>query len=276
MNLESVCKQTCELAVEVGKFIRQEASHFKRSSIEYKGKNDMVSYVDKETEKKLVSGLQKIIPDSGFITEEKTINTEKRTYTWIIDPLDGTTNFIHGIPCYCISIGLMLSDYAKASSDRQDKLVMGVIYEINLDECFYAWEGSKAFLNGKDIRVSEVNELKDALLATGFPYYDYSQMKPYMEVFDYCIRNTHGVRRWGSAAADLAYVACGRFEGFYEYGLQPWDVAAGVFILQQAGGKISDFSGGTNFVFGKELIACNAGVHAEFLKVMKERFKASA
>ena len=131
-----------------------------------------------------------------------------------------------------------------------------------------------AWLNGKRINVSDKTELKDSLLATGFPYSNYSRMKPYMEVFDYCMKNTHGLRRLGSAAADIAYVACGRFEGFYEYGLNAWDVAAGALIVQEAGGKVCDFNGEDNFLFGKEIITTNASIYNEFLEVVKEKFSA--
>jgi myo-inositol-1(or 4)-monophosphatase len=128
-------------------------------------------------------------------------------------------------------------------------------------------------LNDKEIKVSAVDTLANSLLATGFPYTNFDRMKPYMEVFDYCMRETHGLRRLGSAAVDLAYVAAGRFEGFYEYGLNSWDIAAGAFIIQQAGGEVSDFSGGNNFVFEKEIIATNQNVFNEFLEVVKEKFK---
>jgi myo-inositol-1(or 4)-monophosphatase len=212
-----------------------------------------------------VNALTRLLPSSGFITEENTNNTRSDDYNWIIDPLDGTTNFIHGVPCYCISVALML----------KDSLVMGVVYEINLDECFYAYEDGGAFLNGKKISVSETAELKRSLLATGFPYSDYHRMKEYMDVFNHLMYNTHGLRRLGSAAVDLVYVACGRFEAFYEYGLNAWDVAAGAYIASQAGGKVSDFSGGKNYVFGKEIIATNSAIFEEFLSVVNEKFTAS-
>jgi myo-inositol-1(or 4)-monophosphatase len=262
MNLEQLCHSVCELTKEVGAFIHTEAQRFSASSIEYKGKNDLVSYVDKTAEQQLVAGLQKLLPDSGFITEEKTINTVGEHYNWIIDPLDGTTNFIHGLPCYSISIALL----------KDDVLVMGIVYEINQKECFYAWEGSSAYLNDKTISVSTVDTLSKSLMATGFPYSNYDRMKPYMEVFDYCMHQTHGLRRLGSAAVDLAYVACGRFEAFYEYGLNPWDVAGGAFIVKQAGGKVSDFKGGVNYIFGKEIIAGNNLMFDEFLDVVKNSF----
>ncbi len=262
MELQPLCEQVCGLAKDVGEFIRTERKTFSSASIEYKGNNDMVSYVDKTAEQKLVDGLSKLLPESGFITEENTSNAKGKIYQWIIDPLDGTTNFIHGVPCFCISIALM----------KEETLVIGVIYEINLDECFYAFENGGAFLNGKRISVSSVSKIKDSLLATGFPYSNYSRMKEYMDVFTHFMHNTHGLRRLGSAAVDLAYVACGRFEGFYEYGLNSWDVAAGAFLVKEAGGKVSDFNGGRNFVFGRELVASNEKVFSEFLSVIQEKF----
>jgi len=267
MDLKKLCEEVCRLAREVGDFIRTESRSFSSSSIEIKGHNDLVSYVDKTAEQKIVDQLKQLLPAAGFITEEKTVMQDSSkdktgSYLWIIDPLDGTTNFIHGIPCYCISIALM----------QDNRLVIGVIYEINTDECFYAFENGGAFLNGNRISVSPINKLKDSLLATGFPYSNYSRMKEYMQVFEYLMHHTHGLRRLGSAAVDLAYVACGRFEGFYEYGLNSWDVAAGACIVKEAGGKVSDFSGGDNVVFGREIIASNSAVFEELLGIVREKF----
>jgi len=262
-NLEEITKNVIEIAKQTGQFIRHELHKIKTEQIESKGTHDFVTYVDKTAEKQIVEGLIKLLPDAGFITEEKTIATQEKEYMWIIDPLDGTTNFIHGIPCFSISIALM----------RADDVVSGVIYEVNLDECFYAWEGSKAYLNGNEIRVSPTNQLKDSLLATGFPYHDYSKLEKYLELFTWCLHNTHGVRRLGSAAADLAYVACGRFDAFFEYGLNAWDVAAGVFIVQRAGGKVTDFKGGNDYIFGGELIAGNNNMFEEFLDKTIDSFK---
>jgi myo-inositol-1(or 4)-monophosphatase len=261
-NLEQLCNEVIEIAKTTGEFIRAESVKIKTHHIESKGNHDFVTYVDKTAEKLIVEGLQKVFPDSGFITEEKTIATEQKEYMWIIDPLDGTTNFIHGLPCFSISIGLM----------QGSRIVMGVIYEINLDECFYAWEGGKAYLNGQEIKVSSTTRLNDSLLATGFPYHDYSRLERYLELFAWCLHNTHGVRRLGSAAADLAYVACGRFDAFFEYGLNAWDVAAGVIIVKQAGGTVMDFEGGDNYIFGGELIASNMGIVDEFLDKAKHAF----
>ncbi len=263
IDLKKLCEDVCLLSKQTGSFIKKERESFSTHRIETKGKNDFVSYVDKSSEVKLITQLSVLLPESGFIAEEGTSSKKGEVYNWVIDPLDGTTNFIHGLPCYSISIALM----------RNKELVLGVIYEINLDECFYAWEGSKAYMNDKEINVSKAAVLVDTLLATGFPYYDYSKLNESMELFKYFMKNTHGLRRIGSAATDLAYVACGRFDGFYEYSLQPWDVAAGAFIVQQAGGKVTDFKGENNFIFGKEIVAGNGLCFEEFLSVVKTHFK---
>ena len=263
IDIQTLCKEVCVLSKEVGVFIRSERNKFTSEKIEVKGKNDFDSYVDKTSEKRIIDKLAILLPEAGFIAEEGTSSKKGDIYNWIIDPLDGTTNFIHGIPSFAISIALM----------RNEKLVLGVIYEINLDECFYAWEGSKSYLNGKEINVSNTSKVSDALLATGFPYYDYSRLDEYMELFKYFMRNTRGLRRLGSAATDLAYVACGRFDGFYEYCLQPWDVAAGSFIVQQAGGKVTDFKGEGNYLFNREIVAGNNLFFDEFLDTIKTHFK---
>lgn len=262
INLQTLCQDVCALSKEVGVFIKNEGEKFSLMKVEVKGKNDFVTYVDKTSEKRIVEKLAILLPEAGFIAEEGTSTKKGEIYNWVIDPLDGTTNFIHGIPCFAISIALM----------RNKELILGVIYEINLDECFYAWEGSKAYLNGKEINVTKTAILADSLLATGFPYYDYNRMDDYMKLFNYFMTHTHGLRRLGSAATDLAYVACGRFEGFYEYSLQPWDVAAGAFIVQQAGGKVTDFKGEGNYIFGKEIVAGNTAFFDEFLDAVKKHF----
>ena len=149
---------------------------------------------------------------------------------------------------------------------------MGIVYEINRDELFYAWENSKAFLNGKEIHVKQNKELSKSLLATGFPYYDFKIMQKYLETLHVLMKETQGMRRMGSAAVDLAYVACGRFDGFFEYGLHAWDVAGGAYIVQQAGGKLSDFSGDENYIFGKEIIASSTNLYEPFFRVVNKKF----
>lgn len=262
IELGQILTNTRALVLEVGDFIRQESKQFTASDIEHKGFNDLVSYVDKSAEKKLVDGCSKILSQAGFIAEEGTSNKKGETYNWIIDPLDGTTNFTHGLPIYAISLALM----------QDDKIILGIVNEINRDECFYAIRGEKAFLNEKEIAVSTVRELKHSLLATGFPYYDFDQMQTYLQILNDFMQQTHGLRRMGSAAVDLAYVACGRLEGFFEYNLNAWDVAAGAFIVQQAGGKVTDFKGGNDYIFGREIMAA-CEIHEEMLAVIKNRWQ---
>ena len=265
-QLRDICQRVAALSVEAGKFIRQEAASFDKARIEYKGLNDLVSYVDKETEKLLVKGLMDILPGAGFVTEEGTtkdlaLAENPDHLRWIIDPLDGTTNFIHQLPIYSVSIALM----------QEEEVVIGVVYEVNRDECFYAWQGGGAFCNGSPIRVSPAPTLADSLLSTGFPYYDFEQMNAYLGILNELMRNTHGLRRMGSAAVDLAYVACGRFEGYFEYNLKPWDVAGGVLLVREAGGQVGDFRGGPNYVFGGQLVAAN-GCYAELLGVIQKHW----
>jgi myo-inositol-1(or 4)-monophosphatase len=198
------------------------------------------------------------------LAEEGTVSTEERPWQWIIDPLDGTTNFLHGLPFFSISLALQY----------EGETVIGIVYEANRQELFYSWKGaSAAFLNGKPIHVSPTTQLEDSLLATGFPYYDFERMPAYIEVLQRFMRDTRGLRRFGSAALDLAYVACGRFDGYFEYSLSPWDVAAGAFLVQQAGGQVSDFSGGRDFIHGQEIVAVNDGLFQTILAGIQKHFK---
>nr|MDQ3394760.1 inositol monophosphatase [Bacteroidota bacterium] len=242
VDLNKLVNEVILISKVAGAFIRDEGKKFKKESIEYKGLNDLVSFVDKEAEKLLVKGLRKALPEAGFITEEGTASSNSEEYKWVIDPLDGTTNFIHKLPVFAVSVGLI----------KGDKVVLGVVYEVNRDECFYAVAGGKAYCNGEVISVSPTNELGGCLLATGFPYYNFEKMQMYLDVLDKFMQKTHGLRRMGSAAVDLVYVACGRFEGFFEYNLHPWDVAAGIIIVKQAGGIVTDFKGVDDSLFGRQ------------------------
>jgi len=206
-----------------------------------------VSYVDKTSEIQIINELEKLLPEAGFIAEEGTSDKRGERFNWIIDPLDGTTNYIHGLPIFSVSIALI----------DNDQIVSGVVYEVGHDECFYAWKNGGSFLNGQAIKVSERAEIGNALLATGFPYSDFSRLDTYVEMFKWAMINARGVRRLGSAAADLAYIACGRFDAFWEYDLKPWDVAAGALLVTEAGGKVTDYRGGNNYLFGKEIVATN-------------------
>jgi myo-inositol-1(or 4)-monophosphatase len=262
IDLLAIEKNVMDVCHEVGDFIDREGSGFDISRIEQKeGFNNLVSYVDKESESKLVKALSKILPGSGFMGEEGTDIQGSNDYRWIIDPLDGTTNFTHGLPLFAISIGLA----------KKDKIVMGIIYEVNRKEMFHTVENNPAYCNGKEIHVSPIRSLKESLLSTGFPYYEFEKMNAYLQIISNFLRQSHGIRRLGSAATDLAYVACGRFEGFFEYNLNPWDVAAGTFLVQQAGGVVTDFKGGNNFLFGGELVA-GCAVQPEMLKVIRKEW----
>jgi len=263
MNLELLTKQVTNITRGVGGFLRNEIRKINQADIETKGLNNFVTYVDKKSEERIVSELGKLLPEAGFIAEENASLQKKAEYNWIIDPLDGTTNFIHKVPLFSISIALI----------KNEELLLGVVYEANLQECFYAWENGGAYLNGHKITVSNCGYLKDSLLATGFPYHDYDRMDEYIELLKELMKSTHGIRRLGSAAVDLAYTACGRFDGFYEYGLNSWDVAAGALIVKEAGGIISDFSGGGNYVYGSEMIASAPQFNQEFLKIIKRHFQ---
>lgn len=263
ISLAQLEKQVVELSEEVGDFIYKESRTFDKARIEQKtGFNNLVSYVDKEAEERIVTALQKMLPGSGFIGEEGTSIKGTNEYTWIIDPLDGTTNFTHGLPPFAISIGLA----------RKEKVELGIVYEVNMKECFHGSLDTGAFCNGKPMRVSAIDSLSNGLLATGFPYYMFDKMDAYLQIIRKFLDDTHGIRRLGSAAVDLAYVACGRLEGFFEYNLNPWDVAAGTFLVQAAGGIVTDFKNGPNFLFGGELCAANAGIHAEMLQVIRHKW----
>ncbi len=257
MNLERLCRSVIQLVKSTASYIREEAANSKK--IEVKGLNDFVTHIDKGSEQRLVEGLSKLLPEAGFIAEEGTSDKVGEELNWIIDPIDGTTNFIHGLCPHAISIAL---EYNK-------EIVLGVVYELGLDECFYSWTGAGTYLNGQEVFVSSARQVKDSLIATGFPYSDFSIMENFMKSMDYFMRNSHGLRRLGSAATDLAYVACGRFEGFYEYNLKPYDVAAGAFLVQQAGGMNCDFNGGNDYIYGKQIISSNAKIFNEFKDIIK-------
>ncbi|MBN1927037.1 MAG: inositol monophosphatase [Prolixibacteraceae bacterium] len=259
IDYKETCLKVQAIVKECGEFIRNESSRFRSATdVETKGHSNFVTYVDKTSEKMLVESLGKLFPGSGFIAEEGTSEVKGERYNWIIDPLDGTTNFIHGLPPHSISVALT----------EGHELVIGVVYEITLDELFYAWKGSKAYLNNKPIEVSKHKEHQQALIATGYPYYDFGLMEKYFLVLKEFMEKTSGVRRLGSAAVDLCYVACGRFEAFWEYALHPWDVAAGSFIIKQAGGIVTDFNGGEGFLFNGDIIASNEQYFNKFYEIV--------
>ena len=256
LDYRAICLSACDLAREAGAYIAEQRKSFTFADVEFKGAQNLVSYVDKQTEKMIVERLRELTPDAGFITEEGTVTAavEGQPLKWIVDPLDGTTNFVHDFSPYCVSIALM----------DEDELTAGVIYEVTRDELFYAWRGSYAYLNGQRIRVSATDKLENALIAIGFSYAALNKTDGFVDSLVHFQNTTHGIRRVGSAAADLAYVACGRCDAFYHTGLSPWDVAAGVLIARQAGARITDYAGGDDYLFGRQIIACTPNIYEDF------------
>jgi myo-inositol-1(or 4)-monophosphatase len=261
-DLELLCEKVQVISMRVGKAIREQRKSFRASDIEEKDFNNLVSFVDRAAEDELVKQLSGIFPEAGFITEENADRPRGKRFNWIIDPLDGTTNFIHGIPCYAVSVAL---------ADGM-KPILGVIYEVNMDECFYAWKDGGAFLNGERIRVSATKELKRALIGTGFPYVEAGLHEKYVALFGELQRSSRGIRRPGSAATDMAWTAAGRFDAFYEYGLAPWDVAAGIILVLEAGGECTDFSNEDGMIARKELLCGTPAIHAALLPVIHKHF----
>jgi myo-inositol-1(or 4)-monophosphatase len=219
MNLQDINNQVTNLIQETGAFIRKQRENFSMNMVETKGLHDYVSYVDKESEKMLVNGLKTIIPGSGFVAEENTAGNNNEDYIWFIDPLDGTTNFIHGITPFAISVGLQ----------HKGSMVMGFVLELGQNELFHSYLGAPVFCNNREVKVSNAAGISEGLISTGFPINKFGQLTQHLEAVREVIQKSHGVRRHGSAATDLAYVAAGRFDGYFEYGLSPWDVAAGAF-----------------------------------------------
>jgi len=262
-NLLQLTQQVCVVAKEAGNFIRKERLNFDESKIEQKGLHDLVSYVDKSSEQLIVKQLQHLLPEAGFITEEKTIQQKGAVYEWVIDPLDGTTNFIHRIPAYCVSIALT----------RHRVPIIGVVYEVNNDECYFAYENGGAFVNDIAIQVSGTQTLASSLLATGFPFYKFEYQEEYINLLKYLMQQCRGIRRIGSAALDLAYVASGRFDCFFEFNLNDYDMAAGLLLVEEAGGILFDFEGGKKMLDKRSVIAGNEAMANLVNAAVREHFK---
>ena len=254
MSYKEICFRAMEVVKSAADYVREK--HVKRGSldIEEKGRQNFVTEVDKRSEQILVEGLSKLMPEAGYIAEEGTSSKQGERYQWVIDPLDGTTNFIHGVFPFAISVGLT----------EDHEVVAGIVYEFGLDEFFYAWKGGGAWLNGSPVRVSDVPRVDQALIATGFPYTNFKYLEQFKHSMDHFMKNSHGLRRLGSAATDMAYVACGRYDGFYEYGLHPWDVAAGMLLVREAGGEVTDFAGHPDPLYGEHILCSNHGIFLQF------------
>jgi len=260
MQYKEICISAMEVVKQAAAYVRERHENRAELFIVEKGRQNFVTEVDKKAEQILVSGLSKLLPEAGFIAEEGTSTRQGEKFNWVIDPVDGTTNFIHGVFPFAISVGLT----------EQEEVVAGIIYEFGLDEFFYTWKNGGAWLNGSPIRVSTVEEVGQALIATGFPYTNFRYLRQFMHSMDYFMKNSHGLRRLGSAATDIAYVACGRYDSFYEYGLNPWDIAAGMLLVKEAGGVVSDFGGEKDPLFGEHIICSNHKTFDEFQKVIQE------
>lgn len=258
LNLENLCTEVQHIARRAGTFLKEERRKFDRERVEEKSAHNYVSYVDKESEKWLIEQLSALLPEAGFIAEEGSGSLTDENYCWVVDPLDGTSNYIHDVAPYCVSIALR----------NKEELLLGVVYEVCRDECFYAWKGSKAYLDGQEIHVSNVSELDKAFIALGFPYNSDAYRPVALHLVDRLYGFAGGTRLMGAAAAEICYIAAGRFEARIEAYIGPWDVAAGAMILMQAGGKITDFSGGDNWQSGDEVLASNGAMHGELLNMI--------
>jgi len=249
-----------KLVKTVGQFQKENQAKVSAKDIDEKSLNQLVSYVDVESEKMLIAGLSKITPEAGYLAEENTASKKNEELYWIIDPVDGTTNYLFGHSKYAISIAL----YANS------KPVYGCVYVPADDENFVATP-TGAFLNGKQIHVANQDNLKQTLIATGFPYYNFTEMDSYIAVLTDLMRETQGLRRMGSAAIDLVYTACGRFDAFFELNLSPWDVAAGAYIVQQAGGIVKDFDGKDNYIFGNSILASSQAIYPKMNEIIRSK-----
>lgn len=255
---EEIRKTAIKSAKEAGQI---QMKHFGRvKEIEYKGEINLVTEVDKLCEKKIIEIIKDEYPNHNILAEEgNNCDENDSPYKWVIDPLDGTTNYAHGYPCFCVSIAL----------EKAGEIVIGVVYNPVLDELFWAEKSKGAFLNGEKIQVSKTKELDKSLLVTGFPY-DIRDNPDYnLNHFRNFIVHSQAVRRDGAAALDQCYVAMGRFDGFWESKLFPWDVAAGSLIIAEAGGKVTNFGGDNFSIYSKEILATNGKIHKQMIKVLK-------
>lgn len=259
---KDILENTVALVKATGAMIREAAENPQDRKITAKARNSFVTDIDVASEKRLVDGLHRILPRAGFVTEEDTVDNSRDELVWIIDPIDGTTNFMHRIPCYAISVALVYKDLP----------LLGIVYEISHDECFWALRGEGAYLNGHPIHVSRCTQMQEAVIATGFPYHDHRKVDALLGILKALITGARGIRRLGSAAVDLAYVACGRFDGFYEHTLNRWDIAAGDLLVQEAGGTVSGFSGRQDHMSTGAIIAAPGALHQQLVDLVEHHF----
>ena len=260
IDLQAITHEVCTIARQAGAFLRKECEAFDSSKVEKKHAHDYVSYVDKESERQIVAQLHALLPEAGFIAEEGSGSLQSEEYCWLVDPLDGTTNFIHFNAPYCVSIALR----------NREELLVGVVYEVCRDELYWTCKGLPSYLNDTPIHVSRVSELTDAFIALGLPY----NSDAYRPMAEHLIHTLYGrvggLRVQGAAAIEMCYVAAGRFDARIEAYLGPWDIAAGALILMNAGGQVTDFGGGADFYSGKEVLATNGRLHPALMDIVRK------
>lgn len=247
-----------EAAREAGKFLKYSVGKVKSVEMKQGEERNLVSEIDKASEAKIIGIIKRHYPSHGILAEESGVSGSS-DYRWVIDPLDGTTNFLHGLPLFCVTIGI----------EYKGEVVAGVVYDPNLEEMFTAERGSGAYLNGKRMRVSQASGLINSLLVTGFPYDIANNPDHAVEHFVNFLMRGQGVRRLGSAALDLSYVAAGRLDGFWEVNLNPWDMAAGILFVREAGGMVTDFAGTPSGIYTKQALASNGIIHNAMLDVLR-------
>jgi myo-inositol-1(or 4)-monophosphatase len=250
-----------EAAREAGKYLKYHVGKVRNVETKKGEERNLVSEIDRGSEEKIIGMIKSRFPSHAILAEESGAEETKAEYKWIIDPLDGTTNYLHRVPIYCVTIGV----------EHRGEIVAGVVYDPNLDELYTAEKGSGAYLNGKRLKVSETTDLIESLLVTGFPYDIARNPDHTVERFVRILLAAGGMRRLGSAALDLAYIAAGRFDGFWEVSLNPWDMAAGVLLVQEAGGCVTDFSGVGPNIYHKQVLATNGRLHGAILEMLGEQ-----
>jgi len=257
-----------EVAREAGGLLRE--FYHRGVRTEYKGDVDLVTEADRASEKLIVSRLHEALPEHGVYGEEGTRQGLEREFRWYVDPLDGTTNFAHGFPVFCVVLGCERRAPG-LRADEDGEMVAGVIYDPLRDEMFSAWRGGGAWMNGERRHVSKATLLQESLVGTGFPSHK-RHVSPNIHFYQQFTLRSHGVRRAGSAALDLAYVACGRLDGFWEFHLNPWDTSAGYLLVEEAGGKITHFDGGKFTLDSREVLATNGLIHDEMEALFADMF----
>jgi myo-inositol-1(or 4)-monophosphatase len=248
-------------ARKAGSIITRASFDVDKLTIRSKQKNDFVSEVDEAAEDAIISTLREAYPKHGFLGEESGYRDRDAEYLWVIDPLDGTTNFLHGFPQYCVSIALL----------HKGVPAQAVVFDPNRNELFTATKGAGAYLNDRRIRVSRLDKLDDALIGTGFPFREIPDLDQYMRMLGNVMKSCAGVRRPGAAALDLSWVACGRIDGFWEIGLSAWDMAAGALLIREAGGLVGDLEGEDRFLDSGRIVAANGKIFAALLKTLHQK-----